>query len=45
MKTIKYRCKLCGKQFDVEEGSAAVGPVCGATADKLEIIESTPASK
>ena len=45
MKTVKYRCKLCGKTFDVEEGIAAVCPICGATADKLEVIESAPKSK
>ena len=45
MKTVKYRCKLCGKEFEVEEGIAAVCPICGATADKLEIIESSPKTK
>ena len=45
MKTVKYRCKLCGKEFDVEEGIAAVCPICGATADNLEIVESSPKTK
>ena len=45
MKVVKYRCKLCGKTFDVEEGLEAVCPICGATADNLEIIESSPKNK
>ncbi len=45
MKTIKYRCKLCGAEFEVEEGIEAVCPVCGAVGDNLEMISSTPKNK
>ena len=33
---MKYKCKLCGAVFDVEDGQEAVCPLCGATGDQLE---------
>ena len=33
MKT--YKCKVCGKIFEVEDGATPVCPVCKATGDKL----------
>ena len=40
-----YKCKPCGKVFDVEEGTEAICPVCGASGSNLEIVESAPNSK
>ena len=45
MKTITYKCKLCGQKFDIQEGLEAVCPVCGATAENLEIISEAPRNK
>lgn len=39
---IKYRCKVCGAIFEVEDGVTPVCPVCKATGDKLELIEDEP---
>lgn len=33
-----YKCKLCGKVFEVKDGETPVCPVCGATGDKLEVV-------
>ncbi|MBR6897167.1 MAG: rubrerythrin family protein [Lachnospiraceae bacterium] len=41
----KYRCKVCGKVFEVEDGVEAVCPVCKQKGDKLELIEDTSAPK
>ena len=38
MKMIKYRCKVCGKEFEVEEGKEAICPVCKLGGDSLEVI-------
>lgn len=38
MKMIKYRCKLCGEVFEVEEGKQAVCPKCKAEGKNLEVI-------
>lgn len=38
MKIIKYRCKVCGKEFEVEEGKQAICPICKAEGDSLEKI-------
>ena len=35
----KYYCKVCGVEFEVEDGEAAVCPVCGAEGDDLEKVE------
>ena len=35
----KYLCKLCKATFEVADGEVAVCPVCGATGDKLEVID------
>ncbi|MBE5757763.1 MAG: rubrerythrin family protein [Clostridiales bacterium] len=45
MKNITYKCKLCGHKFDVVEGLEPVCPVCGATAENLEIINEQPKNK
>ncbi len=34
-----YRCLMCGATFSVSPGVEPVCPVCGATADYLELIE------
>ena len=36
---IKYRCKVCGEVFEVEEGVEAVCPKCGVKGDLLEVVE------
>ena len=33
-----YRCKICGKVFEVEDGEEPVCPLCKATGDNLELI-------
>lgn len=38
VKTMKYKCKLCGEIFDVKDGETPVCPRCGAKADKLEVL-------
>lgn len=35
-----YRCTVCGEVFEVEDGKEPVCPLCGATADQLEVVES-----
>lgn len=37
-----YKCKVCGKIFEIADGETPVCPVCKATGDKLELLE-TPA--
>ena len=37
--TKRYRCKLCGHEFEVPQGETPVCPVCRATGDKLELLE------
>jgi len=34
----KYKCKICGKVFEVEDGVEPVCPLCKAKGDKLELI-------
>ena len=41
----KYKCKLCGKEFEVVEGEVAICPLCKATGDKLEVVAEAPANK
>ena len=41
MKT--YKCKVCGKIFQVEDGQEAVCPVCKKSGENLELIEDTSA--
>ena len=38
----KYRCILCGKEFEVADGAQAVCPVCGASGENLIAIEEAP---
>ena len=40
MKT--YKCKVCGKIFEVEDGQEPVCPLCKQKGDNLELIEETP---
>ncbi|HAW16559.1 MAG TPA: rubrerythrin, partial [Clostridiales bacterium] len=35
----KYRCKICGEEFEVAPGATAECPLCKATGDNLELIE------
>ena len=42
---VKYRCKECGKVFEVAEGVEPVCPVCGMRGSVLEIIDEAPKSK
>ena len=39
MKTIKYKCKVCGAVFEVKEGEEAVCPLCRQTGNALEVIK------
>jgi len=39
---MKFRCKLCGKVFEADSIEEAVCPLCGATGDKLELVEDEP---
>jgi len=34
----KYKCKVCGAEFEIAAGEEAVCPVCKAKGDKLELI-------
>lgn len=40
----KYKCKVCGHIFEVEEGVEPICPVCKAKGDNLELIEDAPAN-
>ena len=35
----KYKCKLCGVIFDVEDGVEPICPLCGVGIDQLEEVE------
>ena len=35
----KYRCLVCGEEFEVADGETPVCPVCGVDGDSLELIE------
>ena len=35
---VKYRCKVCGEVFEVEQGKEAVCPLCHQKGDSLEVI-------
>ena len=39
---MKFTCKLCGKEFEAESVESAVCPLCGATGDKLELVQDEP---
>ena len=38
---VKYKCKVCGLVFEVNEGEEAVCPACKATGDKLEVVKAS----
>ena len=38
-----YRCKVCGKVFEVEDGVTPVCPVCKQSGDKLELVSEAAA--
>ena len=40
-----YKCKICGEIFNVPVGEEAVCPKCRQKGDKLEVVETVPASK
>ncbi len=40
----KYKCKLCGAVFEIEDGEEAICPLCGVGIDQLEEITETKAS-
>ena len=40
MKT--YKCKVCGAEFQVEDGVEPVCPICNARGDKLELVKDAP---
>lgn len=35
----KFKCNVCGVEFEVEEGQEAVCPVCGATGENIEEVK------
>ena len=35
----KYKCLICGKEFEVEDGKEPVCPVCGVTKENLKEVE------
>ena len=41
----QYKCKVCGKVFEVKEGETPVCPLCKATGDSLEDVTPAPANK
>lgn len=34
----KYKCKLCGKEFELAEGAEIICPICKAGGDKIEAL-------
>ena len=34
----KYKCKVCGAEFEITAGEEPICPVCNATGDKLELV-------
>ena len=41
----KYRCKVCGQIFEVEDGVEPICPICKMKGDFVELIEETPKNK
>ncbi|MGN1222796.1 MAG: rubrerythrin [Christensenellales bacterium] len=35
---VKYKCKICGKIFEIEQGKEAICPFCHQKGDSLEIV-------
>ena len=35
----KFSCKICGVEFEVEDGKEPVCPACGATGEDLEEVK------
>lgn len=44
-KVSQYRCKLCGKVFEVKDGEVPVCPICGAKGDMLEAAPTAKKNK
>lgn len=45
VKTMKYKCKLCGEIFEVKDGETPVCPRCGAKGDNLEPVADVSKNK
>ena len=41
----KYKCLLCGKEFELAEGAEIICPLCKATGDKIKAVTAEPANK
>ena len=41
----KYKCKVCGFEFEVEDGKEPICPLCKAKGDDLELIEEVKTNK
>ena len=41
----KYKCLLCGQEFEIEEGQEVICPLCGATGDEIVPVEDEPEAK
>ena len=35
----KFKCNVCGVEFEVEDGQEPVCPVCGAKGEKVEEVK------
>lgn len=35
----RFRCNVCGIEFEIEDGQEAVCPACGATGENLEEVK------
>ena len=35
----KYKCLVCGAEFEVEDGQQPVCPVCGVSGDSVEEVK------
>ena len=41
----KYKCLLCGKEFELAEGAEIICPLCKATGDKIKAVTAESANK
>lgn len=35
----RFKCNVCGVEFEVEEGQEPMCPVCGATGENVEEVK------